>query len=91
MYVGRFKSRLGMDALAIGASDHGACRAVKEVLYDQKYVDLKGPETASLFAILIATAQPAANAMFPGSGPMTPAKIASIIGVKPSDEERHKA
>ena len=90
MYVGPFKDRLGMDALAIAASTHDACKAVMGMLVDRKYVDLQGTQVANMLNILIATNQPTANAMFPGSGPMTTTKRDAIISVVPSDLERYK-
>jgi hypothetical protein len=87
--VGPFKDRLGMDALAIAASDHGACRAVIEMLNGRKFVSLTDPKTASLMDILIATSQPTANPMFPGSGPLTAAKKLAILTTETTEEERH--
>ena len=87
--VGPFKDRLGMDALAIGSSDNAACRAVKEMMYDRKYIDLKGAQTASMLDLLIATAQPTINPMFAGSGPMTLVKKAAILNTPTTDAERN--
>ena len=84
MYVGPFKDRLGMDALAIAASTQDACKAVMGMLSDRKYVDLQGTQVANMLNILIANGQPTANAMFPGSGPMTTTKRDAIINVVPS-------
>ena len=90
VYVGPFKDRLGMDAPAIAASTHDACKGVMAMLSDRKYVDLKGDKAAMMLDILIATNQPTANPIFPGSGPMTAEKKAAILGTKPTDEERYK-
>ena len=90
IYPGPFKDRLGVDGLAIGASTHPACLAAKEMLYDRKYVDLKGAQAAALLDMLIATAQPAANAIFPGSGPMTADKKAAILNTPISDEDKYR-
>lgn len=79
MFVGRFKARLGADAIAIGASTDPACVAVGRLLEGQKYVDLQGAEVAALLDVLIAANQPTAWAYAPGSGPMTPAKKAAIL------------
>lgn len=90
MYVGPFKDRLGMDALALGASSHDACKAIREMLYDRKFIDLKGAQVSAMMDILIATAQPDANPMFPGSGPMTVEKKAAILSTKPNSLEVYK-
>ena len=87
--VGPFKDRLGMDTLAIAASSHPVCLAVKEMLYDRKYIDLKDPKVSQLLDILIATSQPDASAYFPGSGPMTPQKKDIIINTPTLEDERH--
>lgn len=86
--VGAMKDRLGMDALALSVSTHDACVAVKEMLYDRQYVDLDSQKTSNLLDLLIATSQPATNAMFPGSGPMTSGKKANILGAVVLDSER---
>lgn len=86
--VGPFKDRLGMDTLAIAASTHPVCLGVKEMLYDRKYIDLKDARVAQLLDILIATAQPAASAYFPGSGPMTEIKKDIILNTPTTANER---
>lgn len=87
--VGPFKDRLGVDAMALGASTHDACKAVTELLNGRRYVDLKDPKTLQMLGLLQATAQPAANAMFAGSGPMTAAKILAITNTPTVDAERY--
>lgn len=86
--VGAFKDRLGVDALAIAVSDHPVCVAVREMLYDRKLVDLDRPDAQAFLGMLMSTNQPAANPLFPGSGPMTEAKIAAILGAPIQDRER---
>lgn len=85
---GAFKDRLGMDALAIGGSSHPACMALNAFLANRRYVDLDRPDLPSLLGILVAAAQPAASALFPGAGPMTAQKIAAIIGGEVREDER---
>lgn len=85
--VGPFKNRLGIDAPAIGASDHSACKGVVAMLAGRLYVDLQDPLLASMLDALIATAQPAADPVWPGSGPMTPAKKAAVLGVPAAPHE----
>lgn len=87
--TGPFRDRMGMDALAIGASTHDACKGVSSMLSDRQYVGLKDPRTAAMLDILIATNQPAANPIFPGSGPMTAAKKAAILNTPTTEYERH--
>lgn len=72
--VGALKDRMGMDALAISVSDNPICIALKEMLYDRKFVDLDRPQVGQFFDMLILSNQPQANALFPGSGPMTTKK-----------------
>jgi len=87
--VGPFKDRLGMDALAIAASDDGVCKAVQAMLEGRLRVELQGAKVASLLGLLVAHNQPTADARFPGSGPMTPAKITTITTTPTTEEERH--
>jgi len=87
--TGPYKDRLGMDALAIGASTHDACKGVMAMLEGRKYVDLKDPKVGAMLNILIATNQPAANPIFPGSGPMTAAKKTAILTTPTTEKERH--
>jgi hypothetical protein len=86
--VGAFKDRLGMDALAIAVSDHPVCVALREMLYDRKHVDMSRPDVRGFLDMMIATGQPVASPMFPGSGPMTAEKKASILEAPVSDLER---
>lgn len=86
--VGAFKDRLGVDALALATSTNEVCRAAKEMLYDRKFVDLDAPMTNMLLDMLIASSQPAANPLFPGSGPITSSKKTQILGAAVNDNER---
>ena len=87
--VGPFYDRFGADALAIAASDHGACRAVQTLTGVRKYIDLKDPRVAAMIDMLIATNQPAAQPWAPGSGPMTVEKKAAILETPTTEYERH--
>ncbi|MCO5354248.1 hypothetical protein [Acidovorax kalamii] len=87
--VGPFYDRFGPDALAIAASDHGACKAVQTLTGVRKYIDLKDLRVATMIDMLIATAQPAAQPWAPGSGPMTPEKKAAILTTPTTEYERH--
>lgn len=89
MDVGPFYDRFGPDALAIAASDHGACKAVQTLTGVRKYIDLKDLRVAAMIDMLIATAQPAAQPWAPGSGPMTPVKKAAILTTPTTEYERH--
>lgn len=86
--VGAFKDRLGVDALAIAVSTHPICVALREMLYDRKVVDLDRPDTGRFLDMLIAAGEPAANPLFPGSGPMTTEKMVVILGAPVEDNER---
>lgn len=87
--VGPFYDRFGPDALAIAASDHGACKAVQTLTGVRKYIWLKDPRVAAMIDMLIATAQPTAQPWAPGSGPMTPEKKAAILTTPTTEYERH--
>jgi hypothetical protein len=87
--VGPFKDRLGMDAPAIYASTHDACKGVVGMVEGRKYIDLRDPRIAAMMGVLIATAQPAANPVWPGSGPMTAAKRDAILTTLTTEVERH--
>ena len=87
--VGPFKDRLGMDAPAIYASTHDACKGVVGLVEGRKYINLKDPRIAAMMQVLIATAQPAASAVWPGSGPMTAAKRDAILNTPTVEDERH--
>ncbi|WP_462387300.1 hypothetical protein [Acidovorax sp. Q11] len=87
--VGPFYDRFGTDALAIAASDHGACKAVQTLTGVRKYIDLRDPRVAAMIDMLIATAQPAAQPWAPGSGPMTAAKKLAILTTPTVEHERH--
>lgn len=87
--VGPFYDRFGPDALAIAASDNGACKAVQTLTGVRKYVDLKDPRIGQMIDMLIAMNQPDAQTFAPGSGPMTPAKKAAILDTPTTEYERH--
>ena len=87
--VGPFYDRFGADALAIAASDHGACKAVQIMTGVRQYVDLKDPRIGQMIDMLIAMNQPDAQTFAPGSGPMTPAKKAAILDTPTTEYERH--
>lgn len=87
---GAWLSRMGMDGLAIAGSTHPVCIAVSTALGLQRCVDLDHPETAQLLDLLIASSQPAASGMFPGSGPVTPAKKTAWLSANPTDAERFR-
>ena len=87
--VGPFYDRFGPDALAIAASDNGACKAVQTLTGVRKYIDLKDPRVAQMIDMLIAVQQPAPAAFAPGSGPMTEAKKAAILNTPTTEVERH--
>lgn len=87
--VGPFYDRFGPDALAIAASDNGACKAVQTLTGVRKYIWLKDPRVAAMIDMLIATNQPEAQPFAPGSGPMTLVKKAAILETPTTEYERH--
>lgn len=87
--TGPWRDRFGVDWLAITSSDNALCKACAQLYLDRKYVDLKDARNAQILDALIATAQPAANPLLPGSGPITPAKKAVILNQQTTDYERH--
>lgn len=87
--VGPFKDRLGMNAPAIYASNHDACKGVVGMIEGRKYIDLKDPRIAAMMGVLIAVAEPAANPVWPGSGPMTAAMRDEILNTPTTEYERH--
>ncbi|MFN3437778.1 MAG: hypothetical protein ACK41V_08810 [Acidovorax sp.] len=87
--LGPFKDRLGMDAPAIYASTSDACKGVVGMVEGRKYIDLKDPRIALMMGVLIATAHPTANPIWPGSGPMTEAKRRAILDTPTTEYERH--
>ncbi len=87
--VGPFKDRLGMDIGAIASSSHSACLGVREFLLGRQYVDLRDPLVGSLMDVLIANNQPAPDPVWPGSGPMTPAKKLAVLTTPTTERERH--
>ena len=88
IYLGPFKDRFGMDALAIYASSHDACKGVVGLLEGRLYIDLKDSRNAAMLDLLIAAQQPEANPIFPGSGPMTLEKKEAILNTPTTEEER---
>ena len=55
----------------------------------RKYIDLKDPRIAAMMGVLIASGQPAADPVWPGSGPMTAAKRDTILNTPTTEAERH--
>lgn len=87
--TGPWRDRFGIDWLAILASTHDMCKAAASMWIDRKYINLKDPRNAQMIDALIATAQPAANPLFPGSGPMTAEKKTVILDAPTTEYERH--
>ena len=87
--TGPWRDRFGMDWLAITSSDNALCKAASQLWIDRKYINLKDARNAQVLDAMIATAQPAANPLFPGSGPMTLAKKTAILNPVTTEYERH--
>ena len=88
IHLGRLNARMGMDALAVAASDHPACRAAVSLLSMSEYVWLTGPEAQQILGMLAAAGQPEASPNFPGSGPITAEKIAVYLNPRTTEYER---
>lgn len=87
--TGPWRDRFGTDWLAITSSDNPLCRACSQLYIDRKYIDVKDARNEQILDALIATNQPEANVLFPGSGPMTLAKKAAILNPVTTEYERH--
>lgn len=87
--TGPWRDRFGVDWLAITASSNELCKAAAQLWIDRKYINLKDPRNAQVLDALIATAQPAANVLFAGAGPMTLAKKTAILSPVTTEYERH--
>lgn len=86
---GGWKDRLGVDYLAIAASDHSLCRAYIAVYTDREFFNLKDPRNVQMYEALIAAGQPAANPFIPGAGPLTAAKRDVAFNLHTTEYERH--
>jgi hypothetical protein len=88
--TGPFKDRLGDDWPVIASSTDRECVAFKEaVIEGRQYINLKDPRIAGALDMMIATGKPSNWAMFPNSGPITPAKKAAILNPQTTEYERH--
>ncbi|CAB4158595.1 hypothetical protein UFOVP708_12 [uncultured Caudovirales phage] len=87
--TGPWRDRFGVDWLAITASANDLCKAAAQLWLDRKHINIKDPRNAQVLDALIAANQPAANVLFAGAGPMTPAKKAAILSPQTTEYERH--
>lgn len=85
-----FIGRMGMDGLAIGASAHPVCVALRSVLASNPYVDLAGAQVSGLLDLLIANSLPAADANFPGSGPVDSTKKTAWLNTAVPVAQRYR-
>lgn len=77
--VGAFKDRLGANALSIAVSTHPVCIALREMLYDRKFVDLSRSDVRGMLMLLVSNSLPDAIEFFPGSGPLTAQQVDDIL------------
>lgn len=77
-----------MRVFAIDTSTHPVCVALRSYLSRLTFIDLDDPDLPPMLGMLVAAEQPAANPVFPGSGPVTEADVAQIIGAPVAPEER---
>lgn len=87
--LGALQKRIGpMRVFAIDTSMHPVCVALRSYLGRLTFIDLDDPDLPPMLGMLVATEQPAANPVFPGSSPVTEADVAQIIGAPVAPEER---
>lgn len=87
--LGALQKRIGpMRVFAIDTSTHPVCIALRSYLSRLTFIDLDDPDLPPMLGMLVAAEQPAANPVFPGSGPVTEADVAQIIGAPVAPEER---
>lgn len=87
--LGALQKRIGpMRVFAIDTSTHPVCVALRSYLSRLTFIDLDDPGLPSMLGMLVAAEQPAANPVFPGSGPVTVADVGQIIGAPVAPEER---
>lgn len=88
--LGPFQDRFGDDWPVISSSTDRECVAfMNAVINNRKYINLKDPRVTNAIDMLIASNQPVTWALFPTSGPMTPAKKAAILDYHTTEYERH--
>lgn len=87
--LGALQKRIGpMRVFAIDTSTHPVCVALRSYLSRLTFIDLDDPDLPPMLGMLVAAEQPAANPVFPGSGPVTEADVDQIIGAPVAPEER---
>ena len=87
--LGALQKRLGvMNVFAIDTSTHPICVALRSYLNRLTFIDLDDPDLPSLLGLMVSANQPAANATFPGSGPITTELVSQIINTPIDDKER---
>lgn len=87
--LGGLQKRIGpMTVFAIDTSTHPVCVALRNYLSRLDFVDLDDPDLPPMLGMMVAAGQPAANPVFPGSGPLTESKVAEIIGAPVQPKER---
>jgi len=87
--VGSFQRRIGvMTTFAINTSANEICVALRTFVATLRFVNLDDPDTAAMLGMLAINGLPAANAKFPGSGPITQEKIQAILSAPVQESER---
>lgn len=77
-----------MNTFAIDTSTDPICVALRSYLNRLSYIDLNNPDLPAMLGMLVQANQPAANASFPGSGPLTVEKVQEIISAEVQEIER---
>lgn len=87
--LGAFQKRLGaMNVFAIDTSTNVLCIALRSYLNRFTFIDLDDPDLPNLLGMLVAGGQPAVNANFPGSGPLTSEMVTAVISAEVQNSER---
>lgn len=87
--LGALQKRMGaMRVFALDTSAHPVCVALRSYLGRLTYIDLGDPDLRPMLQMLVATQQPAANAVFPGSGPLSEGDVEAIITAPVQEGER---
>lgn len=87
--LGALQKRIGATTVfAIDTSTDPLCVALRSYLNRLSYINLDDPDLQPMLSMLVQANQPAANPLFPGSGPLTTEKVSEIISAPVLESER---